>query len=200
MNLGLKDTYRKGTRPGEWPRPLTDAEQAAILQAAAEAGRDAHITVAAMLYVGARPLDVVNMAVYAALGDAIKLGNGFLAVPWDFKRIVVDELHGQDITYGERVTGNTEKEAAAAAVAAFDAAGLDTAGAWLRLRRTAAILHHMNRWTKDSYIEDCFTETARMPGALKDVYYNPDMEQSYNRGGITEDGAFIVPDILSNEE
>lgn len=193
MNLGLREVYKKGMRPGEWPRPLTDAEQAAILKAAAEAGRDAHITVAAMLYIGARPLDVVNMAVYAALGDAIKMGNGFLAVPWDFKKIVVDEIHGQDITYGERVTGNTEKEAAAAAVAAFDAAGLDTAGAWLRLRRTAAILHHINRWTKDGYIEDCFTETCRMPGRLKNVYYDPDMFLSYKKGLITDDGAFVVP-------
>lgn len=193
MNLGLRDTYRKGTRPEQWPQILTDAEQVAILTAAAEAGRDAHITVAAMLYIGARPLDVVNMAVYAALGDAIKIGNGFIAVPWKFKSIVVDHLQGSGIKYGERVTGNTEQEAAAAAVAAFDAAGLDTAGAWLRLRRTAATLHHVHRWTKDSYIEDCFTETARMPGALRDVYYNPDMEQAYHRGSISADGDFIAP-------
>lgn len=193
MNLGLKDAYRKGARPEQWPRPLTDAEQAAILTASADAGKDAHITVAAMLYIGARPLDVVNMPVYAALGDAIKMGKGFIAVPWKFKSIVIEYLHGTDTKYGERVTENTEREAAAAAVAAFDAAGLDTSGAWLRLRRTAAILHHVNGWTKDSYIEDCFTEIDRMSGVFKDVYYNPDMEQAYSNGGITEDGAIIVP-------
>ena len=175
MNLGLRDTYKKGTRPGEWPRPLTEDEQEAVLKAAAEAGRDAHITVAAMIYLGARPLDVANMAVYAALGEAIKLGNGFIAVPWDFKSIVVEYLQGTGIKYGEKVTDYIEREAAAAAVAAFDAAGLDTAGAWLRLRRTAATLHHAHRWTKDSYIEDCFTEITRIDDDYKELYYIPDM-------------------------
>lgn len=193
MNLGLRDTYNKKNSPLEWPRPLETTERTAILKAAKEAGRDAHITVAAMLYLGAQPRDVVTMTVYSALGEAIRMGSGFLTIPLVFSEIVWNEWDGQRIDYRERVTENTEKEAAAAAVAAFDAAGLDTDKAWLRLRRTAAILHHINRWTKDGYIEDCFTETCRMPGRLKDVYYDPDMFDSYKKGLITDDGAIVVP-------
>lgn len=193
MNLGLRDTYNKKNSPLEWPRPLKTTERTAVLNAAKKAGRDAHITVAAMLYLGARPLDVVTMAVYNALGDAIKMGHGFLAVPWEFKTIVDNEIYGLGIHYDERVTENTEQEAMEEMEAAFDAAGLDTDGAWLRLRRTAAILHYVYGWTKEDYIKDCFTETYRMPGRLKDVYYNPDMFDSYKKGLITDDGAIVVP-------
>ena len=197
MNLRLKETYNSGTRPEEWPRPLAEEERKAVLSAADAAGRDAFCVVAAMLYMGLRPNEAADIPFRRAVGDAIEINGRFLHIPAEYKNAVLRKFEGVPFLLNQRLTDYRETDAAAAAVAAFDAAGLDTAGAWLRLRRTAAQLHYMYRWTRAEDIERWFSETRRMNGYLKEVYYNPEAMRAYDSGTIDADGVLNIeaPDM-----
>lgn len=171
-----KQMYSNTINICDWPKWMEREEINAIMEAA-KAGdnteRDIFI-LAAMVYLGVNIEKAVNIQFCTACGDAIEdiKRQAFLHIPNEYRYIISEAIEKKrKIKLYERLTNSTVEEAEEGIKMIFSRAGISTDHYLMRLSRTAARLHYVNRWTNEENIKAWFEEIDYIEEKIKELFY-----------------------------